>query len=176
MSFSVCTYAAIYEFPVGRQVLTAVVMISSFIRDIMLWNCWKSTDILGEHVTSIFRAKEWAKRETSLKEVATRAMSLPKFQFMWEMLDNKPVLFNVVLCQPHPYFPPPPFFLDHTSRTIFRVMLVILVTSPVCSHHVYGRSQWELASCSCTLICSVCPMGEPTGTDLMSCFSFLFPI
>jgi hypothetical protein len=36
MSFSVCTYVAIYEFPVGREVFTAVVMMSSFIRDIML--------------------------------------------------------------------------------------------------------------------------------------------
>jgi hypothetical protein len=40
----------------------------------IFWNitpCWKSTDVSREYVVSIFRAKEYAKVETSTKQAAS---------------------------------------------------------------------------------------------------------
>jgi hypothetical protein len=41
-----------------------------------------SSDISEEHVTSIIRVKEQVNQETSLKQVASRAMRLPKFSII----------------------------------------------------------------------------------------------
>jgi hypothetical protein len=53
------------------DVLTAVVMKSSVFWDIRPYSLLKA-DVSEEHVASIFRVKEQAKQETSVKQVASR--------------------------------------------------------------------------------------------------------
>jgi hypothetical protein len=83
--------------------------------------------------------------------------------------------YSLVLSPPHPYyfsplFPRPtpqwPFSGPHWLSWSCLLLVCLVV----------WESQWELASCSCIPVGSLCPMSEPMGTDLLPCISLLAPI
>jgi hypothetical protein len=62
----------------------------------------------------------------------------------------------------------PLLFKDQHKQALFRATLVILVSSPISSLGCVGEPMGTGGSFS--------PTGEPTGTDLLSCITLLFPI
>jgi hypothetical protein len=70
--FHLINYKLIKKYE-GFEVLTAVVMKSSIFWDITPYIPLKSTDISEEHFVSILRIEEGSKKETSVKQIESRA-------------------------------------------------------------------------------------------------------